>query len=313
MPGQEAGWDFPALVDRVLNAGKPDAAPWVYEAPSADTLGTAQAPPTNFGADADVNLARPATGETEARRLIREGEERLKSGPGQGYIQSMQGLMAQGGDANQAQQAFAEAQNLAPADMGAYYDRAGQQAIQGIDKQAASRGAYGSSAALELGQSTLSDLAADRSLQEAQYGINRADMMGRLGQGAATSQQAAFGTVAGNEQQRRGLEFSVLQGLADMGIAVDQSRLSRIMALFGSSMGMSGAKSNVIGAADAAKFGEAGYVTEQQIGAGLGGSAAGASLEQMQTGDERAKYEAIAELGTGGEGVATTWGNFDIL
>lgn len=283
--------------------------PWSFQ----ETLGPATVQPTNFGADADVNLARAATGETEGRRMIREGEARLKSGPGQGYTQSMQGLLAQGGDTNQAQQAFAEAQNLAPANMGAYYDRAGQQAIQGIDKQAASRGAYGSSAALELGQSTLSDLAADRSFQEAQYGLNRADMMGRLGQGAASSQQAAFGAVAGNEQQRRGLEFSVMQGLADMGIAVDQSRLSRIMGLFGAEIGTAQARSGVIGAADAAKFGEAGYVTEQQIGAGLGATAAGANLEQMLAGDEREQYDAYGEMIGGGEGGATAWGNFDIL
>lgn len=276
-----------------------DENPWEYK-PGPSLLGKANAMPLGYGSnndtDTDLNISRAAPGEAFGRATIMEGVDKLNRGPGQGYIQSVEGLMAQGGDANQAQQAFAEAQNLAPANMGAYYDRAGEQAIQGIDKQAASRGVYGSSAAQELGQSTLTDLAAQRSLQEAQYGLSRADMMGRLGQGAATSQQAALGTVAGSEQQRRGMEFEVLRGLADMGIAVDQSRLNRILGLFDANIGMAGAQSGIIGAADAAAFSEAERGLEQEVGAGLGRSAYDVSIAEAEVGDTQEMADNIEAL-----------------
>jgi hypothetical protein len=175
--------------------------------------------------------------------------------PGQSsqyFDQAMGSLFGHTGDGNMAAEAYRSAGELAPADMSAYYENAGRQALERINQNAAARGIYGSSAAIDSGSEALTNLAAERSLREAQYGLDRADMMGRLGSAAEQSQLgwteglgglAATADEAGLARQlagaRTGLEiddadrdrFSTLLDAATRG---DRGKIDRVDTMFDS-------------------------------------------------------------------------------
>jgi hypothetical protein len=63
--------------------------------------------------------------------------------------------------------------DIAPADMGAYYDNAARKANEQITKQMSAQGQYGSSASGDMISEAMTNLAAERAKAEAQYGLDR--------------------------------------------------------------------------------------------------------------------------------------------
>jgi len=141
-----------------------------------------------------------------------------QQGFGDQYWQQNQGRIQGGpqGLTSNAQTAFNQGLQTS-ADMSPYYDRAKERAVSDVDKSFASRGMFGSSAATgQVGQ-TVADLEAQRSRDEAQYGLQRAGMLGSLGSGADASN-------LGNA----GMDLSYLQGGANMAGMFDQNALNRV-------------------------------------------------------------------------------------
>src|SRR5688500_7663291 len=111
-----------------------------------------------------------------------------QSGFGDQYWQQQQGRIQGGpqGLTSNAQTAFNQGLQTS-ADMSPYYDRAKERAVSDVDKSFASRGMFGSSAATGQVSQAVTDLEAQRSRDEAQYGLQRAGMLGSLGSGADAS------------------------------------------------------------------------------------------------------------------------------
>lgn len=288
--------------------------PWVFkpQKPDTGTLGHGYTQPfienrsRKAPADFDLSIGK---GEGRARALVGQGFDKLQSGPGYGFDATMAGLGAQGGGSNQAQQAFSQAMGQVPADMSAYYEQAGKQAIQGIDKQAAARGVYGSSAAQELGQGALQNLAAQRAMQEGQYGINRAGMLGQLGQGAAASQQAAFSQLGQMSQLQQRQELEAMRGMADISLATDKERRGRVGDVFGMEFDLGNKLAGITGVMDATAFDVDRDIYGNIIEAGLGGTAAGAEAGRELTGDQARHRESLGEIATeGAAAVASIYG-----
>lgn len=130
--------------------------------------------------------------------------------------------LAQGagpGVSNRADEAFNQFQSSTPANMDPYYDNERRKAEEAIRKTMAARGSYGSSATDDLYNEAYTNLAADAAKANAQYGLQRAGLMGSLAQGADQS------SLAGSSDRRNWM--NALSGVAGAG---DAAGLSRIMA-----------------------------------------------------------------------------------
>ncbi len=133
----------------------------------------------------------------------------------------VQGGMGMTGAANPTAQAYDQFQQNRPdiaqdPGLGAYYENAKRRSLEDINKQAAARGAYGSSAALDVGQEAVTNLEAERANREAQYNLQR------LGEQRAW--EGLGGQLAG---QQAGSQLGWTQGLGQLGFGADQSRLGR--------------------------------------------------------------------------------------
>ena len=96
------------------------------------------------------------------------------------------------GSGNMAAQMFGDFQATAGQNnpgMGAYYENAARVGQEGIDRAAASRGAYGASSAMDASAEMNTNLAADRAKNEADYNLRRLSTGSEIAQGAEASQR----------------------------------------------------------------------------------------------------------------------------
>jgi len=104
--------------------------------------------------------------------------------------------------------------------LGAYYENAARVGQEGIDRAAASRGAYGASSAMDASAEMNTNLAADRAKNEADYNLRRLSTGGELAQGMDSSQRGWFnsGTQAAS-QMDQGEQARVNAGMDAAGAA----------------------------------------------------------------------------------------------
>lgn len=122
-------------------------------------------------------------------------------------IPGMQGHM---GGGNNVSQVFGDYQRTAGAPgMDAYYENETRKALERINGNAASRGIYGSSAALAEGNEAITNLAADQARVEAQYNLDRLRTGAEIGRSAEDSQ------------------LGWTQGLGDLGLRAEETDLAR--------------------------------------------------------------------------------------
>ncbi len=168
--------------------------------------------------------------------------------------------------------------NLPAQDMSAYYDRARETGSAGLDKAAAARGMFGSTAALDQQRQLQADIGGQQARDEAQYGLQRAGLQHNIMGGAAGQADTA------------GLgRYNTLLGAAG---ASDQGLLARL-----------GLMGNLGGAADSAGLSK--YLG--QFGVQQGGDAGqiarfGAGLSGVQAADQG----MLGRLGTLGQGAASS-------
>lgn len=127
-------------------------------------------------------------------------------------------------------------QTPASAGLDPYYDNAIKKAQSDIDTMSASRGAYGSGAALGLGQRAAVDLRGEQALREADYGLKR------LGLGSSIASGADAASTAASADER-----AWVMGMADLGFSADAAERARAQQIFNAEMGMGGTVEGVMG------------------------------------------------------------------
>lgn len=145
----------------------------------------AAAPPAAPAAPDPYSLQGEGAGELEAQRQREALQapssfETLAPGQGQEFLyDNLRGSAGMMGGANPTAQAYQDFQANRPdlmqdANLGSYYDNAQRQMLEGINQNAAARGAYGSSAALAEGNEGIMNLRAQQANREADYQLQRA-------------------------------------------------------------------------------------------------------------------------------------------
>lgn len=122
------------------------------------------------------------------------------------------------GVSNRADQAFQTFSGSTPANMDPYYENERRKATEAINKTMAARGAYGSSAANDMIGEAYTNLAADAAKANAQYGLQRAGLLGSLAQGADQS------SLAGSTDRR-----NWMGALGSLAGGADAAGLSRVI------------------------------------------------------------------------------------
>lgn len=141
-------------------------------------------------------------GETRGTEV---SNELAKGGAGEKYWEGIQGRYNNGGP-DYVQDAYGSFDAAVDPGLGSYYDRAFQQASQGINKQLAARGQYGSSAGMQQLGNVATGLGAERANREAAYGLER------------------FRTKMGAAATASGDERAWVQGLGDMAFRAGDER-----------------------------------------------------------------------------------------
>lgn len=143
------------------------------------------------------DLTNPGTGEEEAAYLK---DVFRTPGPAETHYEGMMGRMPS---------------ISSDPGYGKYFENERRKALENIDRMAAARGAYGSSAALGMGQEAITDLGAEQARAEADYNLRRLgeqrgweQMAGGQAagaqQGALSRNLAGYGTAAGAQGLREG-------------------------------------------------------------------------------------------------------------
>lgn len=150
------------------------------------------------------------------------GQNQGKFGqPGQGdqFWNQAQGMFnTQKPGSNNAQSAFDQFQGSAPANTDPFYSRAVQQTTNHLNNQAAARGQFNSTGALQTIGDATANLRGQQAQADAQYGLNRGQVAGSLGSAADTSSRGI------NQNQ-----LGWMQGLGSLGLGLQNSDLSRLM------------------------------------------------------------------------------------
>jgi hypothetical protein len=217
-------------------------------------------------------------------------------GAGQTYqadTASMFGSHAGGGNAiNQVLSGFEKPDIANDPGLAAYYDLAKKRALASIDQNSATRGTYGSSAALGQGADAMATLEAQKAKEEAAYNLNRLaeqrqweQLHGSL---AKSAEESALGwaTEGGNlamsaEDLARGKQKDAI----DAALGMDEGEFNRAMG------GISAAK-----AADAGALGGLDLALEAAGQAGSARNARVGTLWNAQTGNTSAAMGGLGDL-----------------
>jgi hypothetical protein len=180
------------------SASAPSYSPATVGAPGS-TQSTGLAPADSSGLGGLVDETQPGTGENVSNAFLN--------------YYSQNGTPTTSNNAQQAYQSFNQS---VPADMSSYYNNAQRLQDNAINTQMAARGSYGSSNAIgQLGAAD-TNLRANEAQANAQYGLQRAGLMGTLGSASDQSSQAQ----SQNEQ-------NWMQGLSSLGFENQKEGTSR--------------------------------------------------------------------------------------
>ena len=193
--------------------------------------------------------------------------------------------------------------SLPPADYGAYYDRAATKATQGLNDQLASRGQYGSSVGLGLIGTQLADLAAQRSRDEADYGLRRSGEerawtsalgdvahMGEsdsLARWSAGGQGAAMGDTLGLARWKTGQQAAV---------DAQQSQRQRGQDLFNNERGIGGDLSAMAGSAYGSNSATDAALLDAILALKTGKASEGVSAAQAGANQDAATQNQLMQL-----------------
>jgi hypothetical protein len=132
-------------------------------------------------------------------------------------------------------------QNLPAANMDAYYNRQREVGGAQLDKAAAARGMFGSTAALDQQRQLTADLGGQQARDEAQYGLSRAGLTDQIMGGAASRADTAglgrYNSLLGGAQASDSSLLGRLGQLGQISGQADSQGLSRYLGQFGVQQG----------------------------------------------------------------------------
>jgi hypothetical protein len=170
---------------------------------------------------------------------------------GENYTASALQYYGENGMPGRSGQVYDQFMSSVPQDMSPYYDNAVNHAQNDINQQLAARGMYGSSAGIGQISNATTNLRAQQAKDNAQYGLNRAQLAGSLGSTADQNQLAwtsglgdlAFRGQAGQMQRGQNVfqdqmmlsgQLAGMEGNAyDQMFNADQSNLDNSMQALG--------------------------------------------------------------------------------
>ena len=168
----------------------------------------------------DNDLSGAGIGEETAEEVVADLDDPTAI---EDQWESVEDMFAEMPETSQhSQQAVADFNESVPADMSQYYSNAMEQATSEINQQMAARGLFGSSAAAGMIADATSNLAAERALKEAEYGLSRADLQGKL------SGQADSSDIESSKNQ-----LQWLLGGSEVAGEASQASLNRLLAKAG--------------------------------------------------------------------------------
>lgn len=251
--------------------------------------------------------------------------------PGMGIdfaASTIPGMSGHMGADNLARDAYFQAQQMRP-ELGGpgldpYYDNAKRRASESINQQAAARGSYGSSAALDQNREAFTNLEAEKANREADYNLRRAaeqrgwaGLGGQLGAAAEQSQlgwMQGLGGLAMNAEEMdlahklSGVKTAMgaqeawlnrLLGGFNAGLGVQGAHEGRINDAFNNALGFGGATAPMIDQATMDMIQTELGLSEQQLAALLG-------IPASQLGSDRFTGQKVTgDIGTLAEGAKT--------
>lgn len=189
--------------------------------------------------DNGVNLQGPQGGDYGYNAAVK--------GAGENYADSALGYYGAGNipQASQnAQQAYSSFASSVPVDTSSYYNNAVRNTNNDLNRQMAARGQFGSSNAVGQLSNADTNIRAQQAHDEAQYGLQRAQLGGSLASGADQS------SVAASQNQ-----LGWTQGLGSLAFQDQNTGQNRFQQNFNNTMGMADTMSGLEGSTYNAEFG----------------------------------------------------------
>ena len=249
-------------------------------------------------------MSTPGTGQTYVNNALQQPTPQVSTGNTQqayDWFKPNQPNVSTG-NTQQAYDWFKQNQPNLAQDPGLapYYDNAKRRAIESVNQNAAARGMFGSTVAMDQGNEAITNLEAERANREADYSLQREAerrAWGTAGVGAAgTADSAKLGAAGENR--------AWTTGMGGLGLSADESERARLAGLFGGAGTLdsaintgTAANLSALGAADTAGFGRAQGAYDMSMGLGNATSnAAGDAYQQMLAQDAalRDQYMAMA-------------------
>lgn len=213
-------------------------------------------------------------------------------GMGENYAASALGYYGSGnipGVSQNAQQAYQQFQSSTPADMSSYYDNAVRNANNDLNRQMAARGQFGSSNAVGQLSNADTNLRAQQAKDNAQYGLQRAQLGGSLASGADASS-----LNASNNQ------LAWTQGLGNLAFEGQRTGQNRFQQNYDNSMNMANTLSGLAGQTYSDEFSNDNSNMSNAINAANGNAVQGYTnatnnLNQANA-DDAARWKAAGEI-----------------
>lgn len=176
--------------------------------------------------DANFNQATPGAGETYFGQNAGRFNQPTASGSYFTQVQNQYGKPPQGTNFGQQEyQNFHRPDLAQDPGLNPYYARAADRLSQGVNREFASRGMYGSSAALNQLSDGLVGLNAEQANREAQYNLQRmAEQRAWEQLGGQLAGQADANSLQGNQQQ-----LAWLMGMGNLAGQSDSANLAQLM------------------------------------------------------------------------------------
>jgi hypothetical protein len=249
--------------------------------------------------------------------LYQAGQRLQQPGAVQNFWGSQQGnMLGHTGNANALHGVFDEWQGTS-ANMDPYYDNAVRRSLESVNQNAAARGVYGSSAAIDSGTEATTNLRAQQARDEAQYGLDRLELGGSLAGDLEQNQLDWFGQAGDIATSAEEAEVARELAGVEANTAMGNIGNDRIELLFTGAENADDAKVDILSAGQragsSAQSGREGRIelgmdSVFQVGDAVG-DAAGESIS-MQNEDQAALLKAAIEASIGRVLSGVEWDKF---
>lgn len=209
------------------------------------------------------------------------GVDWSRPGMGENVSSAYLGYYGQNGTpttSNRAEEAYQSFRGSTPQNMDPYYNNAERNTVNDINKQMAARGSYGSSNAIGNISNATTNLRSQQAKDEAQYGLQRAGLMGQLGTGADQS-----------SVQQSNNEMNWMGGLSNLGFANQKENAARGQQVLDNQYRAASTMSGIQGQVGSAEIQNDQDLLQMMLAAGSGATADQVAAAQTKLAQDRAQ------------------------